>query len=259
VQRGLAGICLSTILRVFPVAHASAQEPAFAFGNQVVRYEESAGSYHYVFPCTMPTPARIPGSAAALCWPALVGKAQVIDGKLQTEHLMLGLLMVSASLVRFFPGDNKSALLIPDLPTSQMEFTYYPRQRMAAMFASGGVYAFAFQIYCSGCSPGSEPLDPNKAAHLEGEYREFQESLADFYTVEKRISELAERWRVEVNNRNQPVPTIRATRCSSIARSTAGLSPCATPTVRSRVWSGMRSGLPDLSYQGDCSCSAAGL
>ena len=77
--------------------HAVAQEPAFAFGHHVVRYEESPGIYHYVFPCW-----------GGLCWPALLRTAQVVGGNLQPSHPILGLLIVSRELIRFLPGDNKA-------------------------------------------------------------------------------------------------------------------------------------------------------
>src|ERR1017187_5850772 len=81
----------------------SSQEPAFLSMRQGVRYEEARGSFHYVLPCRMPTAAAVQPDATttgALCWPALLGRLQMIDGKLQSLTPVDGMFMLSASLLR---------------------------------------------------------------------------------------------------------------------------------------------------------------
>ncbi len=189
-----------------------AQESAFLQGNAGVRYEEAPGDFHYVFPCRMPigtapskdsTPTAGSG-LPALCWPAYFGRIQTADGKQQSAAPTPGVLMVSTSLVRFTPNDSKSAQLMPDTPPSQIAFSYDSKHVVAGLRTMDGQFAFAFQAICLGCKPGTSPIDPNKGAQLDSEYREFQQSLTQFEVVSKRINDLAAEMRFGVTPKNQP-------------------------------------------------------
>jgi hypothetical protein len=48
------------------------------------------------------------------------------------------------------------------------------------------------------------PLDAKKKAQLEGEYRDFKDSLTQFDIVSKRINELAAQIRIGITPKNQP-------------------------------------------------------
>jgi hypothetical protein len=189
------------------------QEPAFLSGSMAVRYEEARGVFHYVFPCRLPLgvmPQSSGGATSAkdqtsaVCWPVLVGRFQTVDGKSESTVPVAGILMVSASLVRFAPNDAKSANLMPDTPPTGIAFQYDARHVVAVLHTKEGAYGFTFQPMCIGCTLGTPPLDTKKTTQLEGEYRDFEDSLTQFGTVSKRINELAAQIRFGVTPKNQP-------------------------------------------------------
>jgi TonB family protein len=190
------------------------QEPAFLSGSMAVRYEEARGVFHYVFPCKLP-PGDAPQSsggatsvkdkASALCWPVLVGRFRTVDSKSESPVLVAGILMVSDSLVRFVPNDAKNANLMPDTPPTDIAFQYDAGHVVeAVLHTKEGAYGFTFQAMCIGCTLGTPPLDTKKTAQLEGEYRDFENSLTQFGTVFERINELASQIRFGITPKNQP-------------------------------------------------------
>ena len=190
-----------------------AQEPAFLSGGMAVRYEEAPGDFHYVFPCKLSgqgssetntgvTPAKI--QQPALCWPVVLGKIQQIEGRPQSTPPVAGLFQVSSAVVRFTPEDAKNAGLMPDTPPAEIGFIYDAKHIVAYLRTKDATYGFAFRAFCVGCVAGTSPIDPNKGAQLESEYREFQQSLTQFDTVSKRINDLAAQIRVGVTPKNQP-------------------------------------------------------
>jgi TonB family protein len=189
------------------------QEPAFLSGGSAVRYEEAKGVFHYVFPCKLPlgdTPqpsggtTSTNGMTSALCWPVFVSWFQTVDAKSESMISVSGVLMVSDSLVRFVPNDAKTNNLMPDAPPTGISFQYDAGHMMAVLRTKEGAYGFTFRAMCIGCTLGTGPLDTNKAAQLEGEYRDLEESLTQFGTVSKRINELAAQIRLGITPKNQP-------------------------------------------------------
>ena len=197
----------------FEIGTVKAQVPAFLSGGMAVRYEEAPGYFHYVFPCKMPlgnsphagsTPSPATDTVPALCWPALMAQAKMANGSAKSTVPVAGVLMVSASLVRFVPNDPKNTSLIPDAPSKDTVFQYDAPHAVAALRTKEGTYGFAFQSICLGCTPGTSPIDTKKSAQLEGEYRDFKESLTQFDTVSRHINDIAARIRVGVTLKNQP-------------------------------------------------------
>ena len=198
---------------LFETGAVTAQEPAFLSGGMAIRYEEARGVFHYVFPCKLPlgdTPqsrgaaTSAKDKTSALCWPVLVGRFRTVDGKSESPAFVAGILMVSASLVRFVPNDTKNANLMPDTPPTGTAFQYDAGHVMAILRTKEGAYGFTFQARCLGCSRDMPPLDTKKKAQLEGEYRDFGDSLTQFDIVSKRINELAAQIRIGITPKNQP-------------------------------------------------------
>jgi len=200
-------------LLLLAIGSVRAQESAFLSGGMAVRYEEAPGDFHYVFPCELtvqaasqPNAGAVPAKTKtpALCWPVVLGRIQMIDGKSQSTTPVAGVLEVSAAMVRFAPEDAKNAGAMADMAPAEISFLYDAKHVVAYLRTKDGTYGFAFRAICSGCIPGTSPIDLNKGTQLEAEYREFQQSLTQFDSVSKRINDLAAQLRIGVTPKNQP-------------------------------------------------------
>lgn len=188
-------------LRAFP------QAPGLLWGNYAARYEESAGYFHYILSCKMPGSATSKPAAddpPALCWPALAGQFKNEKGEPASTNPVAGIMMVSASSVRFVPNDPKTTAAMPEASSSEIQFSYDARQVVATLKTRSGTYGFAFQAFCFGCKKGVSPIDPAKQQQLQTEYREFQASLTQFDVVARHIKDISSQIRIGINPTNQP-------------------------------------------------------
>ncbi len=186
---------------------AFAQEPAFLYDNPALRYEVSPGRYHYVFPCKMRSQANGAVSAdspPAICWPILGGQFKNAKGENVKLVPVVGVIAVSATTVKYLPNEANAASPMPDLPVSEIQYSYDASRSVATLKTSAGTWGFAFRPICIDCQPGNVPPDPSRQQQFAAEYREFQESLVDFKKVESHLQELAANLRIGVTPSNQP-------------------------------------------------------
>ncbi len=209
-QAGMVVLCVAAWLYPNP---ARAQEAAFYSHTMGVRYEEGPGNFHYVFNCALPignardSASRSPvqgRGAPALCWPALMGRMQTTNGAPTYDKPVSGVLMVSASLVRFVPDDPAGASMIPDKAPAEIQYSHNPREITATLSVKEGAFAFAFRSLCLGCASGAVRYDTKKMAQLNAEFREFEDSLTQFNFVSSHIHDLASNMRVGVTPKDQP-------------------------------------------------------
>ena len=211
-----AAIVLLCVAACSGADEGRSQEPAFYSHSMGVRYEEGPGNFHYVFNCALPIgnaresasgfPAQGRG-AAAVCWPALMGRVQTTNGTLTYDKPVSGVLMVSASLVRFVPDDLAGPSMLPDKAPAEIQYSHNAKEITATLSVKEGAFAFAFRSLCLGCTSGAVRYDTKKMAQLNAEFREFEDSLTHFDVVSSHIHDLASTLRVGVMPKNQPSVT----------------------------------------------------
>ncbi len=212
MRRSLAAAFALFFLFLSGSGAAPAQEPAYVGGVHAVRYEESPGYFHFVFPCKQPiggtqTATGTPiNTQPALCWFARMVRVATVDGKTESAPYVDGLWQVSASTVRFIPTDANGAAQKQEFAASQTTFLHDAGKPSAVISSKepGYQFVFSFRTVCDGCTPGTPLLDPSKGAQLDAEFSAFGDSLKQFETVYKSINDLAEKTRVGVTPTNQP-------------------------------------------------------
>jgi len=112
--------------------------------------------------------------------------------------------MVSATQVRFTPGNPKDAEYKSESPIANVLFRHDDGKVFANLSISGTLFQFAFDNYCVECAQGTPPLDPTKGAQLDAEYSEVADSLKQFEVVHKRIVEVAAHVLLRVRPSDQP-------------------------------------------------------
>jgi TonB family protein len=214
VTRYFFGVVLLTLVRSAEISSSLAQEPAFNSGKHVVRFEESTGYFHFVFPCSTPTEflAQMPvggpptGSfEPAICWPIQAVKIHKGEGAVLSDPALTGMLIVSAHNIRFTPNDPKLADRYADFRPQEIAFVHQPGKNRAGFGAGDNFYAFSFMVVCSACAPGTPVPAENNTAQLEVEYGFVGDSFKQFDSVMKRIQDLAAQTRVGVTPKNQPM------------------------------------------------------
>lgn len=213
MTRYFFGVVLLTFVLSAEISSLLAQEPAFNSGKHVVRFEESTGYFHLVFPCSTPTEflAQMPvggpptGSfEPAICWPIQAVKIRKVEGAVLSDSALSGMLIVSAHNIRFTPNDPKLTDRYADFRPQEIAFVHQPGKNRAGFGAGDNFYAFSFMVVCSACAPGTPVPAENNTAQLEVEYGFVGDSFKQFDSVMKRIQDLAVQTRVGVTPNNQP-------------------------------------------------------
>jgi TonB family protein len=183
----------------------SSQEPALFRNQPAARFEEAAGVFHYIVPCTEGnTDANATGERSALCWPVTASHVQRVDGKLVQSEAVQGTVRISASEVAFLPDEPKGESQAKPYARSETAFSHKAGAGEARFGNKDEIYVFTFSNACFGCTAGAVPQDPSKAAQVDQEYELFHQALKDFKQVQERIVALSEQSRALVVAAGEP-------------------------------------------------------
>ena len=193
----------------------TAQEPVFFSGIRALRFEESPGFYHYLYPCKSPVdfhaemPKIDPFATAlepAICWPINALKMVKVNDKYESSPAVPGQLVVAEHNIRFLPNDQKLADRYADLIPAQTRFEHTPGQNFGFFGVEGAFFKFGFSNLCPACADGTTVPPIANPAKLESEFALIADSLKHFDSILKHVQDLAASLRVEINAANQPGP-----------------------------------------------------
>ena len=213
MQRIISASAL-VVLALVQQAALLGQEPAFGGGRPGIRYEQSAGVYHFVYECqtglefSQPAEmkAKLEGySERALCWSVTAFRLKGRGAAMQASPMVSGRLVVSATHFRFLPNDGKSAEYYADFPLNAVQLQHVSGQAIAFFGVTLDLfYKFAFANYCPACGNGTVAPATKNVLQLDQEFAQLQASLKDFDGVYKTISDLSMKNRIEIRSGNQP-------------------------------------------------------
>ncbi len=202
------------IFAVVPQAAMLAQEPAFWGGRAGVRYEQSPGVYHFVYPCEtgleFSGPAEIKSKLAgssekAVCWLVTVVRLKRTGTNLEPSRAVAGRLVISPTRFRFLPNDGKDAEFYMDYSREEVKLQHKPGELVGFFGATMELfYQFAFANICANCMSGTQVPAPKDLKRVDEEFEELPKSLKDFDGVSKRVSDVSSKNRVEIRSENQP-------------------------------------------------------
>ena len=193
-----------------------AQEPVFFSSTQALRFEESPGFFHYLYPCKSPAEFHAempkidplaPGLEPAVCWPINALKMVKVNDKYESSPTVPGQLVVAQHNIRFLPNDRKLTDRYADLIPAETRFEHKPGQNFAFFGIEGAFFKFGFPNLCPACADGTTVPPVANPAQLETEFALVNDSFKHFDSTLKHIQDLAASLRVEINPANQPGPT----------------------------------------------------
>ncbi len=199
-----------------PPALVAAQEPFFLSSTQALRFEESPGFYHELYPCKslVEFQAEMPKFdpfatwlEPAICWPVSALKMVKVNGKFESSPAVWGRLVVAEHNIRFLPHDQKLADRYADLIPAETRFEHEPGQNFAFFGNDSAFFKFSFANLCPACTAGTTVPPVGNTAQLESEFALVNDSLKHFDSTLKHVQDLATSLRVEINSANQPSPT----------------------------------------------------
>lgn len=212
MQRMLLGTGLLLIVVSGQVA-VPAQEPAYYLGNPGIRFEQSAGVFHYLYRCQtgreLQYPSKISSRATgaserAMCWPVWAVRMTKNGATFDASPLIYGRIMSSAHNVRFIPNDDKDSDLYSDFRPDELQVQHKAGELFALLVTKDVFFKFGFSNLCNSCTSGTHVQPSTNAAQLEQEFGFVQDSLKQFDSTWQKVNDLSARIRVEIRAANQP-------------------------------------------------------